>query len=130
MEKFLVTIEFRYEDAPKYEGDSVQYISKTITIGVFDTRDEANIEGNKSLEIFEKYFKLNPNYNIKERFSNHGGCFGLPNDLICNGTWIMTPFQVFAKITKLKYGNLEEAIIEVINATKRYREHKIKQDKE
>ncbi len=51
MEKFLVTIEFRYEDAPRYRDESYQYISKKITIGVFDTRDEANIEGNKSLEI-------------------------------------------------------------------------------
>lgn len=126
MEKFLVTIEFRYNDAPKYEDESYQYITKKITIGVFDTRDEANIEGNKSLEIFEKHFKLNPNYNRKERFSNHGGCFGLPNDLICDGAWVLTPFQVFAKITKLKYDDLEEAIIEAINATKRYREYKMK----
>lgn len=130
MEKFLVTIEFRYEDAPKYEDESSQYITKKITIGVFDTRDEANIEGNKSLEIFEKYFKLNPHYNNKERFSNHGGCFGSPKDLICDGTWVLTPFQVFAKITKLKYDDVEEAIIEAINATKRYKEYRIKQDKE
>lgn len=130
MEKFLVTIEFRYSDAPRYGDESSQYISKTITIGVFDTRDEANIEGNKSLEIFEKHFKLNPHYNYKERFSNNGGCFGNPRDLICDGSWVITPFQVFAKITKLKYDDVEEAITEAINATKRYREYKLKQNED
>ena len=124
MEKFLVTIEFRYNDSPKYEGESSQYISKKITIGVFDTRDEANTEGNKSLEVFEKYFKLNPHYNKKERFSNNGGSFGSPRYLISNVTWIQSPFAVYVKITKLKYDDVEESIIEAINATKRYRKYK------
>lgn len=123
MEKFLVTIEFRYNDAPKYEGGSTQHPNKKITIGVFDTRDEANVEGNKSLEIFEKYFKLNPNYNKRERFSNNGGLFGSPNDLVCDGTWVLTPFRVFAKITKLKYGDVEKSILEALEATRRYSEY-------
>src|SRR5574338_314108 len=90
-EKFLLTIEVRYNDAPKYEDDGVQYLTKTITLGVFDTRDEANVTGNEALEIFEKYFKLNPNWNRKERFSNNGGPFGYPKDLVSNSAYLQTP---------------------------------------
>jgi len=59
MTKELVTIEFRYRDIPKGEYDS-EHKSKTITIGVFDTLEEAIVEGNKAMEVFEDYFKLNP----------------------------------------------------------------------
>lgn len=121
MEKYLVTIEFRYTDAPKYEDDLQQYISKTITLGVFDTRDEANLSGNKALEIFEKYFKLNPHWNRKERFSNNGGCFGSPNSLVTPLAYLQTPFDFYAKVTKLKYDDVEQTIINAIEATKRYK---------
>ena len=123
MEKYLLTIEFRYNDAPKYryEDVSAQYISKTITLGVFDTREEANIIGNKALEVFEDYFKLNPNYNRKERFSNNGGCFGSPNDLITPLAYLQVPFDFYAKITKLKYEDVQLTILEALEAVKRYR---------
>jgi len=121
MEKFLLTIEFRYNDSPEHGGE---FICKTITLGVFDTRDEANTTGNKAMEIFENHFKLNPNYNKKERFSNNGGCFGSPHDLITNLAYLQCPFSFFAKITKLKYDDVEQTILEVIEATKRYRKYK------
>lgn len=121
MEKYLLTIEFRYSDSP--DGESEKYMMKKVTLGVFDTRDEANTEGNKALEIFEKHFKLNPNYNSKERFSNRGGCFGTPKDLICNGAYVLTPFEFYAKITKLKYDDVEQTILSALEATKRYREY-------
>ena len=40
MEKYLVAIEFRYSDAPKFEDRGTSN-SKTITIGVYDRIDEA-----------------------------------------------------------------------------------------
>ena len=46
MTKELLTIEFRYRDKPKSDSDS-EHRSKTITIGVFDTLEEAIVEGNK-----------------------------------------------------------------------------------
>ena len=52
MKKYLLTIEFRYSDAPKFE-DGTTYQNKMVTIGVFDDYDTAVIEGNKALEIFE-----------------------------------------------------------------------------
>lgn len=123
-EKFLVTIEFRYCDAPKYDDDNYRNISKTLTIGVFETREEANINGNNALEILEKHFKLNPNCNKKERFSNHGGCFGSPNDLITDLAYLQTPFSFYAKITKLKIDDVEQTILSVLDAIKRFRKYK------
>lgn len=118
MTKELVTIEFRYRDKPKNE-DFSGHKTKTITIGVFDTFDEAIIEGNKSLEIFEKKFKLNSAWKRKERFSKNGGCFGSANRLITDLAYLQTPFSFFAKITTLHYNEVEESINGVLEAIKR-----------
>lgn len=80
MEKFLLTIEFRYKEVPKSDIFSA-HKSKTITIGVFDDFDTACIEGNKLLVNLESKFPLHvfPNGRgvaKKERFSKNGGCFG------------------------------------------------------
>jgi hypothetical protein len=118
MTKELVTIEFRYRDKPKNEHFSGRE-TKTITIGVFDTFDEAIIEGNKALEIFEKKFELNSAWNRKERFSKNGGCFGSANRLISELAYLRTPFSFFAKITTLHYNEVEESINGVLEAIKR-----------
>lgn len=118
MTKELVTIEFRYRDKPKNEHFS-GHETKTITIGVFDTFDEAIIEGNKSLEIFEKKFKLNSAWNRKERFSKNGGCFGSANRLITDLAYLQTPFSFFATIKTLHYNEVEESINGVLEAIKR-----------
>lgn len=119
--KELLTIEFRYLDKPKGEWDS-KHQTKTITIGVFDTLEEAIVEGNKALEIFEKHFKLNTAWNKKDRFSKNGGCFGTANRLISPLAYLQTPFDFYAKITKLTYIDVEETILGVLEANKRYKE--------
>ena len=124
MTKELVTIEFRYHDAPKGECDS-EYKSKKITIGIYDTLDEAIVEGNKALEVFEKHFKLNPAWNKKDRFSKNGGCFGYPQRLITPLAYLQTPFDFYAKITQLKYDDVEQTIVEALDAVKRYKEHRL-----
>lgn len=133
MTKELVTIEFRYNDKPISE-DFGGYKTKTITIGVFDTLDEAIVEGNKALEIFEKKFKLHvfpKGYSAaKERFSKNGGCFGSANKLISNLAYLQTPFTFYAKITTLKYEDLEQTIFNVLEAGKRYKEYKAQQEQE
>lgn len=123
MTKELLTIEFRYHDSPKSDHDC-DYKSKRITIGVYDTLEEAIVEGNKAMEVFEKHFKLNPNYNRKDRFSKNGGCFGEPKRLITALGYLQTQFDFYAKITQLKYGDVEETIAEVLEATKRYKKYK------
>lgn len=127
MTKELVTIEFRYRDKPKGEHDS-EHKNKTITIGVYDTLEEAIVEGNKVLEILEKQFKLHvfPNNKgeaKKERFSKNGGCFGSANRLISNLAYLQTPFDFYAKIEKLTYADIEQTITEVLEAKKRYIEY-------
>jgi len=129
MTKELLTIEFRYHDVPKGEYDS-EYKSKTITIGVFDTLEDAIVEGNKAMEVFEDYFKLNPHYNKKERFSTNGGCFGYPKRLITALGYLQSPFEFYAKIEQLKYDNVDQTIIEVLEANKRYKEYKLNNETE
>jgi len=127
MTKELVTIEFRYRDKPISEAFS-GHETKTITIGVFDTLDEAIVEGNKALEVFEKHFKLNTAWNIKDRFSKNGGCFGAAKRLITPLAYLQTPFDFYAKIEKLAYSDVEETILEVLEANKRYKEYENKED--
>jgi len=124
MEKYLVTIEFRYNGLSK-DGKSTDNKNKIVTIGVFDTSDEAITKGNEALQVLEKQFKLNPHYNTKDRFSKNGGCFGSPKYLITNLAYLQTPFSFYAKITKLNYFDLEQTIFEVVESGKKYREYKI-----
>lgn len=123
MRKYLVTIKLTYNDAPKDEFFS-GYTQKTITIGVYDTQNDAITNGNKALEAFEKRFPLNPHWNVKERFSKNGGPFGEPKCFITNTAWITTPFALSANITVLEYMDVEETINNVIEAQKRYKEYK------
>ena len=105
MKKYLVTIEFRY--VKRLEYDETNYITKTNTIGVFDTIEEARTEGNKQLEVLESIFPLNPNWNNKERFKQG-------QTLISNLAYLITPFSFFAKITYLNYSDLRADIDQVL----------------
>ncbi len=133
MTKELVTIEFRYHDKPKNEDFSGSE-TKTITIGVFDTLEEAIIEGNKALEVFEKHFQIHkfPNGSEakKDRFGKNNGCFGSATRLISPLAYLKTPFDFYAKITKLTYADVEQTILDVLDATKRYREYKISEQEQ
>ena len=131
MKKYLLTVEFRYSDAPKFE-DGTTSQKKTVTIGVFDDYETAAIEGNKALEIFEKHYKLHtfPNGRTatKERFSKNGGCFGSTKNLISPLAYLKTNFDFYAKIETLNYFDIEETIKEVNECTKRYSEYRRKQN--
>lgn len=133
MTKELVIIEFRYHDKPKYDRDSGS-ATKKITVGVFDTLDEAIVEGNKALEVFEKHFQIHkfPNGSEakKDRFGKNNGCFGSANRLITQLAYLKTPFSFYAKIEKLTYGDLEQTILDVLDATKRYREYKLSEQEQ
>ena len=118
--KELVTIEFRFHDAPKVKGDGGSR-TKKITIGIFNSLEEAIIQGNKALEVFDKHFKLNPYYNRKDRFSKNGGCFGEACRLISPLGYLQCPFDFYAKITRLEYSDVEQTITEVLEATERYK---------
>jgi hypothetical protein len=123
MDKYLVTIEFRYSDVPKFENGGTSN-SKTTTIGVYDSIDEAIEKGNEALEKLESKFAIHtfPNGRKakKERFSKNGGCFGTANTLVTNLAYLQTPFEFYAKITTLKHLDLEETLFNLIEARNRY----------
>ena len=123
MKKYLVRIEFRYADAPKTEDG---YTSKTkrVTIGVYDTFLEACLSGNNLLEVLENKFELHQYPDgtkaSKERFSKNGGILGGKKNLVSNLAYLKTPFEFYAKIETLEYSPIDEAIEDVVSASKRY----------
>lgn len=100
MIKFHLTIEFRH----------LFINSKIITIGVYDTLDDAIIAGNESLKVLEKRFT----FKKKEKFSKNGGPFGRPNLLITDLGYLKTPFEFFARISKLEYLDINDTIDSVM----------------
>ena len=127
MERYLVTIEFRYNSPPKSEYDSC-HKTKTITAGVYDTFEDACKEGNKLLEHLEGKFDLNVYANgvtaPKERFSINGGPMRSKKSLIADLGYLKTPFRFYAKITTLYYRPIEESVIDVVESIDGYRKFK------
>lgn len=115
MTKELLTIEFRYRDKPKSEWDG-GHRNKTITVGVFDTLDEAIIEGNKALAVLSKRFEVRAD----DRFDRTN--LGSPLRLVTNTCYPTKGVQYFAKIQKLNFDNLEQSINEAFEASERYRD--------
>ena len=124
MEKYLVKIEFRYSCVPKTDYDYPSK-NKMVTIGVYDTFEEACRNGNSLLEVLESKFELHtfPNGSkaSKERFSKNGGCFGSKNTLVSNLAYLSTPFNFYAKIDTLKYDDIDEVIDDVVNSVEEYK---------
>lgn len=104
-EQYIVEIEFRYSDKPKDSSETTT-VSRTTTLGVFDTFDKAIIVGNKALETLENNFEIHTYPDgrkaLQERFSKNGGCFGIPKTLITNLAYLKTPFEFYAKIRKVE----------------------------
>ena len=122
MQKELVTIEFRYYDAPACDGLS-GYTENRITIGVFDNIDEAIIAGNKAID------ELSVNFEVRkdDKFMNNF-LFGNPKRLVSNCCYPTNGIQYFAKITPLIFNSLRETIDEAFLASYRYKEYKEKQE--
>ena len=115
MDKYLVTLEFRYNDAPTGSRGYSSRIT-TVTVGVFDNIETACDEGNKQLEILEAKFELNPNWMVKERLSPR-------NRLVTNIAYLRTPFDFYAQVTTLRYLNTEETIENVLTSIERYKNY-------
>lgn len=114
MEKYMVQIEFRYRAIPKnnspYASDCY---SRKITIGIYDSIDDAIKQGNKSLEVLKLKFR------VKDCFSKNGGIFGTTNNLVCNFDNRNKP-QFFAEIKTLHFDNLASVMEDVFNANERW----------
>ena len=102
MEKELLTIEFRYTDKDD------EYRNRNITIGIYDTLDEAIKEGNKVIDTLSKTFEVRSDDKFKKVF-----LFGSPKRLVTNTCYARQGIQYFAQITKLTYDDVSETIDEI-----------------
>lgn len=121
MTKELLQIEFRYRDAPNDDGiDSCK--SKTVTVGVYDTLEEAVKAGNTTLEMMKTCFEIRPD----DRFAVHG-LFGRPTRLVTNCCYSRDRVKYFAKIQKLDFAPVADYISEAFEAVARFKEYEKKQ---
>ena len=117
MNKYLVQIQFRYNS----------YESKTRTIGVYETFEEACEHGNNLLKQLESRFPIHvfPDSGReaeKERFSLNGGAFRSKNVLVTDLAYLKTPFSFFAKISTLNYEPVDSTIDTILEEIKRRKE--------
>lgn len=116
--KELVTIEFRYHDISLNENFSGS-TNKTITIGIFDTLEEAINKGNEAIEILAKSFEVRHDDKFMLKF-----LFGAPKRLVSNCCYSTRGIQYFARITPLYFDDLSDMINETFMTTDRYIKYK------
>lgn len=122
MEK--LEIEFRYKDSTKNRDDYI-ICNRFVTIGLFDTIEEAVIKGNETLKLLsDKGFEVRADDRFKVK-----GLFGNPNRLVSN-TIYSDKVNYFAKITNLSTNNINDTIEEAFNGRVRYNEYKLKEAQE
>lgn len=122
MDKALLTIKFEYYDIPKWDRDSGN-TERTITVGIFDTFEEAAAAGNEAIKTLSELLGSEN----KDRFTRHG-VLGFPTWSVSN--YFCRPRNVLyhAKITPLVFGDLNDMVNEAFEARKRYQEFKKKQE--
>lgn len=121
MQKELLTIEFRYHDEPNDIGNV--YREKKITVGIFDTLEEAIEEGNRVLEILSRHFEVRSD----DKFSNNS-LFGNPCRLVSNCCYPTKGISYFAKIEPLIFDDLSETIKEAFEAAERYKAYREREE--
>ena len=109
----MVDVEFRYNGKPDKIGCTTY--SKTLTIGIYDTFDDAIDNGNKFLERLELVFIL---IGEKERFGKTNGPFRSKTTLISNLGYLKTPFAFYAQITTLNFADDGEFIAGILSEIK------------
>lgn len=119
--KELLTVEFRHEDAPNKNGCS-GYTEKTITIGIYDTLEEAIKAGNDIFGELSKQFQVRGDDKFMLNY-----LFGSPRRLVTNCCYPTKGVQYFAKIEQLYFDDVNTAILNAFKATDRYRDYKNKQ---
>lgn len=114
MNKELLTVEFRYNGDPDSIGSD--YYNTTVTIGIYDTLEEAVKAGEDLLDnTLSKYFQVRET----DRFSTNG-FFGLPERLVTNCCYPTKGVQYFAKITKLEFNDPTTTIENILSQADRY----------
>ena len=90
--------------------------NKIITIGIFDTLEQAIEKGSKTLEILSKHFQVRAD----DKFQLHY-LFGNPRRLVTNCCYPTNGILYFAKITPLRFDDLSNTIKETFDAYGRYK---------
>lgn len=107
MNKEILQVEFRYDVIPNAEYHSTHDIRK-VTIGIYDTLEEAVIEGNKVIDKLKDKFKLT------DRLSTKGL---IPNRIVCK---FNRGVQVFVIVETLKFDDVEEVMNMAFESQKKY----------
>jgi len=125
MKKELLTVEFRYCDAPQ-DAHDCEHKYKTITIGVYDSLEEAIKKGNEVVQELSQYFEVRHD----DKFSLNGGIIGSPERLVTNYCHQTNGVAYFAKITQLNFTDMPAVIQEAFKAAARYNEYLKEQEAE
>lgn len=105
---------------PRGEWDG-NHRSTTVTIGIYDTLEEAIIAGNEKLKVLAEHFEVREDDKFQLNF-----LFGQPKRLVTNCCYPTKGIEFFAKITQLKFDCLMSMVDETFTASERYRQYKIK----
>lgn len=123
--KELLTVEFRYVDAPEGYFDKTKDVSKTVTIGIYDTLNDAVDAGNEILKKLSKYFEVRSDDQFKTKCP-----WRLSGRLVTNICYPTKGVSYFAKITKLSFDDLETTVLEAFQGAERHRKYKLSQENE
>lgn len=123
MNKELLTIKFEYYDVPKWYRDSGS-TERTITIGIFDTFEEAAAAGNEAISTLSELLGAEN----KDRLSN--GLLGNPVRSVSNYSHRARKILYRVEITPLVFDDLHDMVKEAFEARKRYQAFKKKQEEE
>lgn len=108
MQKELVAIEFRYSINKEEEKE---HRTRKITIGVYDSLEEAINKGNEALDYLSQHFE------IRDKFKKIH-LFGNPKKLVTNTSYPTKGIQFFATITTLNFDSLDVTTNEIFNQLK------------
>ena len=108
LKKELLTVEFKYVSGRKYRDE-------VITLGIYNTIDDAVESGNNVINELSKYFTIKE----EDRFSTDGIC-GRPNRLVTNVCYPSQRISFFAKITPLILDDLNNTVERIFKAADRF----------
>ena len=112
MTKQLLTVEFRYYSVQKPDL-SGSYNKSKVTIGIYDTIEEAVKFGNDTLQSLSGCFDFGG-----DKFKVNG-LYGRPNRLVCDYS-SKHKVQVFCNIEELNFDDLTKVMKDALNSQAEY----------
>ena len=125
--KYITSLEFRYlDEETEYQGAGR---SITITVGIYDTKEEAANAGNEAIKQAGEDFvaSIDKSGYIKRDRLDHRGPYG---SLVRHWHRKQGGVEYFASIKAIKFYQVAEVLEEVMTAQKRYRTKKSQEQAE